>query len=74
MLNNWLLLAATGAVLYGTVYPTLAEAFGNSHVVVDKSYFNSVMPPLGLALLALTGIGPLLPWRNATWKSVWKVD
>ncbi len=72
MLNNLLLLAATAAVLYGTVYPTLAGAFGNSQVVVDKSYFNSVMPPIGLALLALTGIGPLLPWRNATWKSVWK--
>ena len=72
MLNNWLLLGATFAVLFGTVYPTLSEAIGGSRVVVDKSYFNTVMAPIGLALLALTGIGPLLPWRNATWKGIWR--
>ena len=72
MLNNWLLLGATFAVLLGTVYPTLSEAIGGNRVVVEKPYFNAIMAPIGLALLALTGIGPLLPWRNATWKSVWK--
>ena len=61
MLNNWLLLGATFAVLFGTVYPTLSEAIGGARVVVDQKYFNAVMAPLGLALLALTGIGPLLP-------------
>ena len=72
MLNNWLLLGATFAVLLGTVYPTLSEAIGGNRVVVEQPYFNAIMAPIGLALLALTGIGPLLPWRNATWKSVWK--
>ena len=72
MLNNWLLLGATFAVLLGTVYPTLSEAIGGNRVVVEQPYFNSIMAPIGLALLALTGVGPLLPWRNATWKSIWK--
>ena len=72
MLNNWLLLGATFAVLLGTVYPTLSEAINGNRVVVEQPYFNSIMAPIGLALLALTGIGPLLPWRNATWASVWK--
>ena len=72
MLNNWLLLGATFAVLLGTVYPTLTEAINGSRVVVEKPYFNAIMAPIGLALLALTGIGPLLPWRQATWRSVWR--
>ena len=72
MLNNWLFLGATFAVLWGTVYPTLSEALGNGRVVVGPDYFNRVMAPIGLGLLALTGVAPLLPWRRATWASVWK--
>jgi len=71
MLNNWLLLGCTFAVLWGTVFPTLSEAMGNGRVVVNRSYFDHIMAPLGLCLLALTGIGPLLAWRRATWKGVW---
>lgn len=72
MLNNWLLLGATFAVIWGTVFPTLSEAFGGSRVAVEASYFNRVMVPIGLLLLALTGVGPLLPWRRATPTTVWK--
>jgi cytochrome c-type biogenesis protein CcmF len=72
MLNNWLLLGATVAVLWGTVYPTLSEAILGQRVVVGQEYFNRVMTPIGLALLALTGVAPLLSWRRATWPSVWK--
>lgn len=72
MLNNWLLLGATFAVFWGTVFPTLSDALGNARVVVDRTYFDRVMAPLGLLLLALTGIGPLLAWRRATWAGVWK--
>jgi cytochrome c-type biogenesis protein CcmF len=31
---------------------------------VGKPYFNAVMIPLGLILLALAGIGPLMAWRK----------
>ncbi|BCM91625.1 cytochrome c-type biogenesis protein CcmF [Abditibacteriota bacterium] len=73
MLNNFLLLGCTLAVLLGTVYPTLSEAIGNERVNVSKDYFNSTMAPLGLLLLALTGIGPLLAWRRTTVAGIWKV-
>ena len=64
LLNNWLLLGATFAVLLGTVYPSIAEAVFGDSVTVGKPYFNGVMIPLGLVLLALAGIGPLLSWRK----------
>ncbi len=73
MLNNFLLLGCTLAVLLGTVYPTLSEAIGNERVNVSKDYFNTVMAPMGLGLLALTGIGPLLAWKRTTLAGVWRV-
>jgi cytochrome c-type biogenesis protein CcmF len=70
MLNNWLLLGATFAVLWGTVFPTLTEALGSGRVTVGQEYFSKVMAPIGLLLLALTGVAPLLPWRRTTWQGV----
>lgn len=64
LLNNWILLGAAFAVLWGTVYPSIAEAITGNTVSVGKPYFNRVMIPLGLILLALTGIGPLMAWRR----------
>ncbi len=72
MLNNWLLLGATFAVLWGTVFPTLSEAMGNGRVAVGPEYFNRVMAPIGLLLLALTGVAPLLAWRRVTPLSAWR--
>jgi cytochrome c-type biogenesis protein CcmF len=72
MLNNWLLLGATFAVLWGTVFPTLSEALGTGRVAVEQVYFNRIMAPIGLLLLALTGVAPLLSWRRVTWSSAWK--
>ena len=73
MLNNYLLLGCTLAVLLGTLYPTLSESFGNVRVNVSKDYFNSTVAPMGLLLLALTGIGPLLAWKRTTLAGLWKV-
>ncbi|RYG70562.1 hypothetical protein EON80_07610, partial [bacterium] len=54
------------------VFPTLSEALGSGRVAVGQEYFSRVMAPIGLLLLALTGVAPLLPWRRATWKGVWR--
>ncbi len=66
LLNNLLLLAAVFAVLWGTIFPILSEAVEGTKITVGPPYFNRVMSPIGLALLALTGIGPLVAWRKAS--------
>lgn len=38
-------------------------------VQLGEPWFNRVMTPLGLALLLMTGIGPLISWRRATRKN-----
>ncbi|MDF2440963.1 MAG: cytochrome c-type biosis protein CcmF, partial [Abditibacteriota bacterium] len=72
LLNNWILLGAAFAVLWGTVFPALSEALASQKVSVGAPYFNRVMVPLGLLLLALTGVGPLMAWRKTSWSSLFR--
>jgi len=62
--NNVLFLAATFAVLWGTIYPVIAEVVTGVKLSVGPPFFNSVFVPIGLALILMTGIGPLISWRR----------
>ncbi|HEX2235853.1 MAG TPA: heme lyase CcmF/NrfE family subunit, partial [Actinomycetota bacterium] len=62
--NNVLFVAAALAVLWGTIYPIVAETFTGVRLSVGPPFFNAVFVPIALALLALTGIGPLVSWRR----------
>jgi cytochrome c-type biogenesis protein CcmF len=64
--NNLLLCGIAFAVLWGTVFPILSEWAKGTKITVGPPFFNSVNIPLGLLLLALTGIGPLIAWRKAS--------
>jgi cytochrome c-type biogenesis protein CcmF len=64
--NNLLLCGIAFAVLWGTVFPILSEWAKGTKVTVGPPFFNTVNVPLGLLLLALTGIGPLIAWRRAS--------
>ena len=57
--NNLLLLGIAFAVLWGTVFPILSEWARGTKITVGPAFFNTVNIPLGLLLLALTGVGPL---------------
>src|SRR5690348_6593376 len=64
--NNLVLCGIAIAVLWGTVFPILSEWAGKPKITVGPPFFNTVNIPLGLLLLALTGIGPLIAWRRAS--------
>src|SRR5688500_9958861 len=64
--NRWILLFSACFVLFATVCPTLSEAVTGERVTVGPPFFDQWMLPIGLILLALTGIGPLLAWRKST--------
>jgi cytochrome c-type biogenesis protein CcmF len=66
MFNNWIFLAITFTVLWGTTFPVLSEAVRGVKITVGPPFFNAVIGPIGLVLLLLTGIGPLIAWRKAT--------
>ena len=66
LVNNWILLFSAFFVLFATMFPTLSEAVRGDRLTVGPTFFNTWMLPIGLILLALTGIGPLLAWRRST--------
>src|SRR5947207_2326934 len=66
LFNNLLLVGVAFSVLWGTLFPILSELVQGTKVTVGPPFFNQVNIPLGLALLALTGIGPLIAWRRAS--------
>ena len=66
LFNNLLLVGVAFSVLWGTLFPILSELVEGTKVTVGPPFFNQVNIPLGLALLALTGIGPLIAWRRAS--------
>lgn len=66
LFNNLLLVGIAFSVLWGTVFPILSEAVRGTKITVGPPFFNRVNVPLGLMLLALTGIGPLIAWRKAS--------
>jgi len=64
--NNLVLVGIAFAVLWGTLFPILSEWVRGTKITVGPPFFNTVNIPLGLLLLALTGIGPLIAWRKAS--------
>jgi cytochrome c-type biogenesis protein CcmF len=66
LLNNLLLVGITFATFWGSIFPLVTEAIRGVKLTVGPPYFNRVDGPLFLALIALMGIGPLLPWRKAS--------
>jgi cytochrome c-type biogenesis protein CcmF len=66
LFNNLLLVGVAFSVLWGTLFPILSELVRGTKITVGAPFFNRVNVPLGLLLLALTGIGPLIAWRKAS--------
>ncbi len=64
--NNVLFTGFAFVVLFGTVFPLLAEALNDRRVSVGVPYFNRMSGPIGLMLLFLMAIAPALPWRKAS--------
>ncbi len=70
--NNLVLVGITFATLWGTLFPVISEAVRGVKITVGPPFFNKVNTPFGLALLALTGLCPLLAWRKTTFKNLQK--
>ena len=71
--NNVILAVIAAAVLLGTVYPIIIEAFISvglvepiNKVSVGAPYFNMIFVPLLMPLVFLMGLGPLARWKKAS--------
>jgi cytochrome c-type biogenesis protein CcmF len=66
LLNNVAFLGACFAVFWGTLFPVISEAVRGTKITVGAPWFNTVVVPISLLLLLLTGIGPLVAWRKSS--------
>lgn len=66
LLNNVLLVGIAFATYWGTIFPLVSEALRGIKATVGPPFYQQVNGPLLLGLLALMGVGPLLPWRRAS--------
>ncbi len=64
--NNLLFAVAAFVVLLGTVFPLLAEAMASERLAVGRPYFDRMLAPVGIALLALMALSPALNWRDTS--------
>ena len=70
LVNNLLLLCIAFVTMWGVVFPLISEFATGDTITVGEPFYNMVNGPLMLALVLLMGIGPLLPWRAASWQAV----
>ncbi len=64
--NNLVLLGATFAIFWGTVFPLLSEAVRGVKVGVGPPFYEQITAPIFLALIILMGVCPLIGWRKAS--------
>ncbi|KAA3614622.1 MAG: heme lyase CcmF/NrfE family subunit [Calditrichaeota bacterium] len=66
LINNVIFVGLCFAVFWGTVFPVISEAVRGIKISVGPPWFNTVNTPIFLALLLLTGVGPLIAWRKSS--------
>jgi len=66
LLNNLLFIGLVFAIFWGTIFPLVSEAVQGTKITVGPPFFNQVAGPIIILLLALMGIGPLMPWRKGS--------
>lgn len=69
VLNNLFLTVILGVVLIGTLYPIVAQAFGQQ-VSIGPPYFNPAAGAVALLLVVVMAAGPLMRWRSDSFGTV----
>ncbi|MFQ5692811.1 MAG: heme lyase CcmF/NrfE family subunit, partial [Nitrospinota bacterium] len=72
LINNLILVGAAFSIWWGTVFPLISEAVTGTRITIGPPFFNRVNVPIGLAIILLTGVGPLIAWRKASAKQLRK--
>ncbi|EIZ77551.1 cytochrome c assembly protein [Novosphingobium sp. Rr 2-17] len=69
--NNVMLTAILGIVLFGTLYPLVAETMG-AKVSVGPPYFNPMSALFAIPMFLVLAVGPMLRWRQDRFSRVGK--
>jgi cytochrome c-type biogenesis protein CcmF len=64
--NNLVLVGLCFVIFWGTYFPLISEAVTGQEASVGPPWFDRYTVPLALILVLLSGIGPVIAWRRAT--------
>ena len=67
LLGNLALIVMCVVVLWGTFFPIISEALTGDAESVGATWFSTYATPSALAIVALAGLAPLLPWGRGRW-------
>ena len=70
LVNNFLFLAVMTITLWGVLFPLFSDLARDVSVSVGAPYFDRANGPVLLGIVVMMGIGPLLPWRKASARSL----
>ncbi|PCI28519.1 MAG: cytochrome C biogenesis protein [SAR324 cluster bacterium] len=72
LLNNVLFVGMAFTVLYGTLFPLLAEGLADKKLSIQAPFFNSIMAPLAILTIFLMGTTQFLGWKRTSRKMLAK--
>jgi cytochrome c-type biogenesis protein CcmF len=70
LFNNLVLVGLAFVIFWGTWFPKISEALTGQAASVGPPWFDRYTVPLALILVLLSGIGPVIAWRRATFAGV----
>jgi len=62
--TNVLLLGMLLVTLIGTLFPVISRTIGDKEVTVGPAFYNKVVAPVGMLLVALMAVGPMLTYGD----------
>ncbi|MHB8533762.1 MAG: cytochrome c-type biogenesis CcmF C-terminal domain-containing protein, partial [Solirubrobacteraceae bacterium] len=65
--NNLVLVGLCFVIFWGTYFPLISAALTGREASVGPPWFDRYTVPLTLVLVLLSGIGPVIAWRRASW-------
>ncbi len=66
LMNNIVLVGLCFVIFWGTYFPLISEALTGKESSVGPPWFDRYTVPLALVLVLLSGVGPVIAWRRAT--------
>jgi cytochrome c-type biogenesis protein CcmF len=70
LVNNLIFLSICFAILWGVLFPVFSEAITGSKQAIGIPFYNAINVPLFLLLIFMMGVGPLIAWKKASFKSI----
>jgi cytochrome c-type biogenesis protein CcmF len=70
VLNNVVLVALCLVILWGTFFPLISEALTGQRAALGPPWFARYTAPLAIALVLLSGLGPLMAWSRGSARAV----